>query len=114
MWTTSLLALVIVSIACLGGVFSGAFKDNTLQRIGMGVVAIGCCGRIWQLWLADASDGLVVLYAGIAIYAIGTASKVIVFHGRSRGWRVVLDVDRWLFDRKTAADRFDSRPHHHV
>ena len=114
MWTISIISLAIVTALCFFGVFHGAFKDNLLQCLGMAVVTVGACGRIWQLWLSNTSDGLVVLYLGLAIYALGTLSKVLVYRGRERGWRMVLDVDHWLAERKTGAGAFDSKPHHHV
>jgi hypothetical protein len=113
-WTTSLISLVVIIVLCFFGVFGGTFKDNVLQRVGMGVIVLAACGRVWQLWISDVTDGLFVLYLGVAIYAVGTTSKVLVHHGRERGWRMVMDFDRWLWNRKTASGEFDDRPHHHV
>jgi len=113
MWAISMVSLSVVLVLCALGVFAGAFKDNFLQRVGMGVLAIAACGRLWQLWLSGVNDGIFVFYLGVAIYAAGTASKVVAYHGREHRWRFVMDMDRWLFNRKSSADEFDDRPHHH-
>jgi hypothetical protein len=114
MWIISLISLVIIVIVCTFGVFSEWFKDNVLQCFGLGAIVVAASGRIWQLWISDVTDGLFFLYLGIAIYAIGTALKVVVHLGRERGWRMVMDFDRRLFARKTGSGDFDDRPHHHV
>ena len=114
MWIISLIALATIFVLCLFGCFHGAFKDNLLQRFAMVAIAIAVAGRVKELWIADVTDGLVVLYVGIAVYALGTMSKVIVYRGRERGWRAVRDFDQWLFRRQSAAGEFDSKPHHHV
>jgi hypothetical protein len=114
MWTISMISLGVLFVLCFLGVFHGAFKDNIPQRVAMGAIALAVAGRVRELWVSDVTDGLVVFYAGIAVYALGTMSKVIAYRGRERGWRVVLDWDHWLHERKTASGAFDSKPHHHV
>lgn len=114
MWTISLISLAVLFVLCFFGVFHGAFKDNVLQRIAMGAIALAVAGRMRELWISDVTDGLGVLYTGIAVYALGTMSKVVVYRGRERGWRMVLDFDNWLAERKTATGAFDSKPHHHT
>ncbi len=114
MWTISMISLSVVVVVCAFGVYHEAFKDNVLQRLGMGVVVIAACGRIRELYIADVTDGLFVLYLGFAIYATGTVLKVMIHRGRERGWRMVTDFDKWLFNRKTAAGDFDDKPHHHA
>jgi len=114
MWTISLISLGVLFALCFFGVFHTAFKDNVLQCVAMGAVGIAAAGRMRELWISDVTDGLVLMYAGLAVYALGTMSKVIVYRGRERGWRMVLDFDHWLAERKTAAGVFDSKPHHHT
>jgi len=113
-WTISLIALFTVVVLCVVGAFHSAFKDNLLQCLGMGVLALGFSGRISELLVTGIPDGLVVSYSGIALFALGMMSKVIVYRGRERGWRAILDWDHWLRERKTASGAFDSKPHHHT
>jgi len=114
MWVISMVALGTVIAVCLLGIYHRGFKDNVLQCLGMGAVIIGALGRISELWVSGVSDGLVVVYAGVAVYCVGTMSKVIWHYGREVGWRAVRKIDNWLFERQTAAAAFDSKPHHHT
>lgn len=114
MWIISIVSLSIIVALCVLGVYHAAFKDNLLQCVGMGFLCIALAGRIERIWGSEYIDfGEAAVHISLAFYAVGTALKVIVHHGRDRRWWLVLNVDRWLFKRQTAAGFFDDKPHHH-
>lgn len=114
MWIISIIALSLVITLCLLGIWHQAFKDNLLQCLGMGWLVIACIGRVHWLWLAERVEpSWMLVHVGMAIYALGTALKVVMHHGRDNGWRLIARLDRWIMVRTTAADQFDDRPHHH-
>lgn len=79
----SIFLLLSVAICSFLGLFSGLFKDNLFQCIGLVMLGI---------WSASAIDRVLdrgfvrvesmILYSGLAMYSIGTAFKVIQ-HGKS-------------------------------
>ena len=72
----SIACLLVVMLGCVGGVVSYQFDDTLLQRLGM---AVACLGALVQtLFLLDAPKAdphAALLYAGLAVYAPGTAIK---------------------------------------
>ena len=77
MWMVSLVSLSLVAALCVVGVFHGAFRDTLLQRIGMAWLCIACCGRVRWVWLNQTTDpSWMMVHVGMAIYAVGTFSKV--------------------------------------
>ena len=118
--TWALLSLVSLSATLflsVLGLYHRAYKDNLLQCIGMIGLAVFSLSRINAIWhegyVGDPSVGL--LHASMAVYAIGTALKVVVHYGREQGWQIVAKADQALETRRsTASGAFDSKPHHHV
>lgn len=114
MWTLSVLSLVIVAALCAFGVFHRAYKDNLMQCIGMGLLFIASCSRVAWIWRTEITDpSWVILHISMAVYAIGTAQKVALWHGRENGWGWLRRLDRWMLSKQTDAGAFDDRPHHH-
>lgn len=112
MWIISLVSLSTVTALCSLGVFHPAFKDNLIQRIGMGWLVIACCGRVYWIWLNETTNASwMLVHAGMAIYAIGTAFTTTINHGRTRGWLWLARLDVWLL-RHSTRGAFDDKPHH--
>jgi hypothetical protein len=114
MWIVSIVALCFVVALCALGIWHQAFKDNVLQCIGMCVLVVACAGRIWWLYTHQFVDpSWMLVHVGMAIYALGTFLKVLIRHGRDRGWSSISGFDRALHNRKTGSGDFDDSPHHH-
>lgn len=70
----SLAALAVVAALCLCGVWAHVMRDNLFERIGMGLVCIGCCGRVVEiLATGDAPPGGVIVSVGLLCFAVGAA-----------------------------------------
>lgn len=80
MWSgyLSILCLFIVGAVCTFGVFSEHFDDTLIQRVGMGLLALWCFGRL-PAAVRDAAEAQpdLVLHAGMAAFAVGTALKLV-------------------------------------
>lgn len=114
MWILSVCALSLVFVLCVLGIWHQSFRENLLQFIGMSWLMVACAGRIAWLWEAERVEpSWMLVHVGMAIYAAGTALKVVIHHGRACGWSSVLNFDRWLTHRKTLPGVFDDKPHHH-
>lgn len=114
MWIVSVISLSIVAALCLIGVFHRAFRDNILQCIGMSGLCIACFGRIGAVWTTEfTAPSWMLVHLFMAIYAVGTALKVVLINGREAGWSWLVDYDKWLTWRKSERGDFDSKPHHH-
>lgn len=76
----SLISLSLLVILCSAAIFSGKFNENWLQMLGLIGVALWAVARFYQLlnggWL---STHEVVAHSSMALYALGTAKKVIFF-----------------------------------
>ncbi len=114
MWIFSIVSLSLVIALCLMGIWHDAFKDNLLQCLGMACLIIACTGRVHWVWQAEYVDpSWMLVHVSMALYALGTAWKVVLRHGRGSGWRLIAGFDQWMMARKTCTDTFDDRPHHH-
>lgn len=76
----SLISLSLLVVLCSAAIFSGKFNENWLQMLGLIGVALWAVARFYQLlnggWL---STHEVVAHSSMALYALGTAKKVIFF-----------------------------------
>lgn len=76
----SLISLFLLVVLCSAAIFSGKFNENWLQMLGLIGVALWAVARFYQLldggWL---STHEVVAHSSMALYALGTAKKVIFF-----------------------------------
>lgn len=76
----SLLCLILTGALSTWAIFSLHYDDSVLQRLGLSVVAIGTITRAVERVTSDVPDPPVIVLAsqiGIALYAIGTAAKLI-------------------------------------
>lgn len=71
------IALSIIALSCLAGVFSYKFDDNLLQRIGLSVACLGALLRLTELldMFPDDTRARYLLTYGIAVFCLGTAWK---------------------------------------
>lgn len=76
----SLVALAGLAVVTIAGVFSPAYRDNLLQRVGMAATSLASLALIDQMALHDncqvSSSALPVFYTGVLLWALGTARKV--------------------------------------
>lgn len=69
--------LATVVACCVVGVLSHCYRDNLLQCVGMGSLALWGCGEIVSVIHRGAcSMGAMVLYIGLFLFAAGTSLKV--------------------------------------
>lgn len=112
MWMISIAALSITALLCALGVFHRAYNDNVLQRVGMSWLCIAAIGRVWWIWQTQITDpSWMLVHVGMAIYAIGTAKKVLLMHARLMAWPWIVRFDSWLFAKQTDSGAFDDKPH---
>lgn len=73
----SIVALAVTGALCTWGVFSGAYDDTLLQRVGMSCLALWCWARLpIKLETLETEPVHLVLHVGLAVYAVGTALKL--------------------------------------
>jgi hypothetical protein len=79
MYILSCICLSFVGLVCLLTPFSGRYADNLLQRIGMGVLCLGCEARVESIWASQtvANDWFLV-HGGMALVAAGVVRKVLM------------------------------------
>lgn len=75
-------ALVLIAALALLGVLCPAFRDNTLQRIGLALVCLGAVAELWLSW--PQAPGVPqrareLLAYGVALYGLGTLIKILKF-----------------------------------
>jgi uncharacterized RDD family membrane protein YckC len=114
MMTISIIAMGLVFVALVFGLLHQAFRDNLLQCAGMAVLLLAILVKIKWALEGGVTFPDMLLNVGLALYALGTANKVVMNYGRTIGWPLVRKLDEWVFERKTASGAFDSKPHHHV
>lgn len=76
----SLMCLIITGALASYAVFSRHYDDTVLQRSGLSIVAIGCIVRASERVMFDVPDPppmLLLSQVGLAMYAVGTAVKLI-------------------------------------
>jgi Na+-translocating ferredoxin:NAD+ oxidoreductase RNF subunit RnfB len=80
MWIIAALSLTLVIALCVIGVFSPWFHDNLMQRVGMVAMVFGIMPRLSSILSTQQLDATlpqmeaaVCAYAGMALYACGTA-----------------------------------------
>lgn len=81
----SLACLLITGALATWAVFSRHYDDSLLQRIGLSIIAIGTLARAVERITTDVPDPPPVLLAsqiGLALYAAGTALKIVQAHRR--------------------------------
>jgi hypothetical protein len=106
-----IVAASIVIACCVLGIYHRAFRDNLLQCAAMGVICLALMGRIVDvLDRGYVSSAGVLLVWGLAIYAAGTAQKIILQYGAAEGWPWLQRLQAW-HERATDHGAFDSRPH---
>jgi|SRR6478609_4382546 len=65
--------LAVTGLLCWIGIFSKAFHDNLLQRLGLGILAIFCWGRAFVVHEYGIGNELYVWsHFGTFLFAIGT------------------------------------------
>lgn len=70
------LALAVITVCCVLGVFSARYNDTFFQRIGLGLTALGCVSEIVLLLIGGDTDPARTLSAvGVAVYGLGTVLK---------------------------------------
>lgn len=71
------IALAIIALACLLGVFGSKFDDNLFQRIGFSVTCLGASLRLFELlgYFPDDTKARYLLTYGVAIMCVGTVWK---------------------------------------
>lgn len=73
----SILALSLVAVLCVVGVFHHRFDDTLGQRIGMSLIGVWCILRVQaKLTTFDTEPVHMILHIGLACYACGTALKI--------------------------------------
>lgn len=81
----STICLVVTGALSTWAVFSRNYDDSLLQRCGLSVIAIGCFARAAERLATSVPDPPPILLAsqiGLALYAIGTAFKIVQAHRR--------------------------------
>ncbi len=74
MWLVSVICLSVVGLLCVVGTFHHRFDDNLGMRIGMGILGIGCAGRVVRLIETQSiSPDALVMHVGMAMFALGLA-----------------------------------------
>ena len=71
------IALAIIALGCLAGVFCHKFDDNLIQRVGLSVVCLGACLRLTETFgiFPDDTKARYLFTYGVALYCLGTAWK---------------------------------------
>lgn len=81
----SLISLSLIVVLCSAAIFSGKFNENWLQMLGLIGVALWAVARFYQLldggWLSTQQT---FVYVSMALYALGTAKKVLFFSRKLR------------------------------
>lgn len=84
-------AMLLVLGLCVLGLFAETYRDNWLQFAGLWLVVLALGLRLaWlcERWRATGelrlSWALIALQVGLAVYAVGTACKVVQFHRGAR------------------------------
>lgn len=76
----SVIALAGIAVITVAGVFSPAYKDNLLQRVGMATASLSALALVDQMMshanCEVSSAALPVFYTGVLLWALGTARKV--------------------------------------
>lgn len=73
----SIVALSLVAVLCVVGVFHSRFDDTLGQRLGMSLIGIWCILRVQtKLSTMDTEPVHLMLHVGLACYATGTALKI--------------------------------------
>jgi len=73
----AVLMLATVVACCIGGVLAQHYRDNLLQCLGMGALALWGCGEIVTvIHYGFVRMGPMVLYIGLFLFAVGTYFKV--------------------------------------
>lgn len=66
-----------VAALCVTGVLSPAYRDNTLQRVGMSALCLGALAEATEIGQARyASPGDTMLCIGLVAFSLGFAQKV--------------------------------------
>lgn len=95
MWIVSVISLFIVMVCCTLGVFAPKriYADNLLQRLGMTGIVFFCLPRFLQLLQMQTltsvcmpAEAQVMGHVGMALYCIGTTTKVLLHHYRRGLW----------------------------
>jgi hypothetical protein len=76
--------LVVIGAVCVLGIFHRAFNDTLLERVGMSAVALWAILRVSALGAhssCDRYEGALLLYSGMATYAVGCA------RAKMQAWR---------------------------
>jgi hypothetical protein len=73
----SIIALSMVALLCVAGVFARVYRDNWLQFTGLIGVSLWCVARIDRLLYVECVDSQnLFLHLGLLCFAAGTAWKV--------------------------------------
>lgn len=72
-----LMALGVIAVVCLLGVFAHKFKDNLLQRIALAMVCIGSISRIVEIQtsLFGSEHARYLFVFGVALFGCATTYK---------------------------------------
>lgn len=81
-----LLALIITASLTFAGVLGKCLDDNLLQRVGLSLIGLASCVRLWDYIQEgtqfDMDPISVTFICGVAIYGLSTMHKLI----KSRGY----------------------------
>lgn len=81
-----LVALTMALVLSLVGIFHDEFEDNAPQRLGLAIIGFASACEIYIILMPSSCRQQVRAHAffevGFAIYAVGTAQKVIKHKGR--------------------------------
>ena len=103
MWMISATCLYLVAFFCVVGILDEDIFDNLIERIGMGVLVLGCMGRAKYVSEHQFVDPTwLTVHLGMAIYASGGAVRIAVRRLRQHGNSTMLRIDAWLLERRLA------------
>lgn len=81
-----LLALIITASLTFAGVLGRCLDDNLFQRVGLSLIGLASCVRLWDFLQEGNSFALdpisVTFILGVAVYGASTMYKLIVHRGR--------------------------------
>ena len=105
-WILSATCLYLTSFLCVLGILDEDILDNVIERLGMGLLVLGCMGRAKYVTEHEMVDPTwLTVHVGMAVYAVGGALRIALRRLREHGNKTLLRLDAWLLARRTAHTR---------
>ena len=103
MWMLSATCLYLTAFLCVIGILDEDILDNLLERVGMGILVLGCMGRAKYVVESQMVDPTwIPVHAGMAVYAAGGAFRIALRRLRLNRNPTIARIDAWLLVRRTA------------